>query len=315
MNGKEKKFTRAGDEANRYGALWTMPLVLPLVFFFSDSFYSIAFFFCSVFFSLALSLSLSTGFGPLFFFFFVCVCSLVFLFWSVVQRGRAKGAGILGGKAGARPLAGQCFPLSVSVFPSLTLWSSLPGSYFFLSFCSPVFVRPPFRLLCVSFAPCVLYVPCSCFCSSSGFPLFIPGVLFVFFPFVSFFSWPPPACRGLSLAFIKPENAMRKCLGNGMHCGAEKDVTMICCRFRWIGWRTWIVFLETASFWAGALILQFGHWNYDILQSGPYSWKIPFVFNLAPGSIANKLLYCRNISNTVHGSELFNAVLNWLINI
>jgi hypothetical protein len=73
---KEKKFTRAGDEANEYGALWTMPLVLPLVLFFSDSFYSVAFFFCSGLYSL----SLFTGFGPLFFFFFVCVCSLVFLF-------------------------------------------------------------------------------------------------------------------------------------------------------------------------------------------------------------------------------------------
>jgi hypothetical protein len=74
MIGKEKKFTCAGDEANEDGALWTMPLILPLVFFFSDSFYSVAFFFWS-----GVSY-LSTGFGPLFFFFFICVCSLVFLF-------------------------------------------------------------------------------------------------------------------------------------------------------------------------------------------------------------------------------------------
>ncbi|KAJ6915244.1 hypothetical protein NC651_017284 [Populus alba x Populus x berolinensis] len=85
MNGKEKKFTRAGDETNGYGALWTVPLVLPLVFFFSDSFYSVAFFFCSGFFlssSLCpLSLSLSLLVSVLcFFFFFVCVCSLVFIF-------------------------------------------------------------------------------------------------------------------------------------------------------------------------------------------------------------------------------------------
>jgi len=83
MNGKGKKFTRAGDEANGYGALWTMLFVLPFVFFFSDSFYSVAFFFCSVFFSLALFvLSLSTGFGPLFFFLlrlclFACVSFLI----------------------------------------------------------------------------------------------------------------------------------------------------------------------------------------------------------------------------------------------
>ena len=73
----------------------------------------------------------------------------------------------------------------------LRLLSDLPslGLVFFLSFCSLVFARPPFRLLCVSFTPCVLCVhfvsvPCSCFCSSSGFPLFIPEVLSVFFPFV-----------------------------------------------------------------------------------------------------------------------------------
>jgi hypothetical protein len=31
---------------------------------------------------------------------------------------------------------------------------------------------------------------------------------------------PPPFPCGLCLAFIKPENAMRSCLGNGMHRGA-----------------------------------------------------------------------------------------------
>ena len=112
MIGKKKKFTCAGDEANGYGALWTMPLVLPLVFFFSDSFYSVAFFFC---FGLS-SLSLFTSFGPLFFFFFVCVSFLIYC-----SKGESRGAGILGGKVGARALAGQCFPLSVSIFPSLTL--------------------------------------------------------------------------------------------------------------------------------------------------------------------------------------------------
>jgi len=133
-------------------------------------------FYCFLFFVLVCPLSLSLLVLVLcFFFFFVCVCLLVFLFWSVVQTGRAGGAGILGGKAGALALVGQCFPLSVSVFPSLTLRSSFPGSFFFLSFCSPVFARPPFRLLCVSFTSCVLcvhfvFVPCSCFCSSSVYP-------------------------------------------------------------------------------------------------------------------------------------------------
>jgi len=94
---------RAGDEANEYGVLWTMPLVLPLVFFFSDFFYSIAFFL----FWFVLSLFLSTGFGPLFFFLlrlclFACVSFLI-----CFQTGRAGGVGILGGKAGALALVGQ----------------------------------------------------------------------------------------------------------------------------------------------------------------------------------------------------------------
>jgi len=142
-----KKFTCVGDEANDDGALLTMPLVLPFIFFLSDSSFSFAFFFCYglLVFSLALSvLSLSTGFDPLFFFFvfhFVCLCvfSLVFLLWSVVQ-----GAGIIRDEVGASALAGQCFPLLF--FPLFILWSSFPGS-FFLSFCSPVFARSPFCLL------------------------------------------------------------------------------------------------------------------------------------------------------------------------
>ncbi|KAJ6987553.1 hypothetical protein NC653_020725 [Populus alba x Populus x berolinensis] len=187
--GKKKKFTCAGDEVNGYGALWTVPLIFPLVFFFSDSFYFVTFFFRSGLSSLS-------------------------LYWlSVVQRGRAERAGILGGKAGARALAGQCFPLSVSIFPTLTLRSSFPGSsfFFFLSFCSPVFARPPFHLLCVSFTP-VFCVSTLCLSPVLVFvcPLFFPGIPFVFFPFV----------------FV-----LRSCLGNGMHRGGKKDVTTICCRF------------------------------------------------------------------------------------
>jgi len=50
---------RARDEANEYGVHWTISLVLPLVFFSSDSFYSIAFFFFVLVCPLSLSLSLS----------------------------------------------------------------------------------------------------------------------------------------------------------------------------------------------------------------------------------------------------------------
>jgi hypothetical protein len=89
-----KKFTCVGDEANDDGALLTMPLVLPFIFFLSDSSFSFAFFFCYglLVFSLALSvLSLSTGFDPLFFssFFilFVCVSFRLCFFYDLLFRG------------------------------------------------------------------------------------------------------------------------------------------------------------------------------------------------------------------------------------
>ena len=143
-----------------------MPLILPLVFFFSDSFYSVAFFFCSRLSSLSLSLLVSI----------LCFfsSSSMFLFWTVAQRGRTEGAGILGGKVGARALVANAFLFLFLFF--LRLLSNLPSlGFFFLSFCSPMFACPPFRLLCVSFTPCVLCVhfvsvPCSCFCSSSVYP-------------------------------------------------------------------------------------------------------------------------------------------------
>ena len=78
---------RAGDEANEYGVLWTMPLVLPLVFFFSDSFYSVAFFlFWSV-----LSLSLSTSFGSLLFL-ILCLCLFAYVsFLIYCSKGEGRG--------------------------------------------------------------------------------------------------------------------------------------------------------------------------------------------------------------------------------
>ena len=60
-----------------------------------------------------------------------------------------------------------------------------------------------FLFLCVHF----MSIPCSCFCSSFSF-LSLSLCFLPTFP-----------C-GLCLAFIKPENAMRSCLGNGMHRGA-----------------------------------------------------------------------------------------------
>jgi len=87
-----------------------------------------------------------------------------------------------------------------SVFLSLFLFFLCLYSLIFLHWVLFFFV---FLLSCVcspSLLPfvCIIHslcsvchfvsVPCSCFCSSSGFPLLIPGVLSVFFPFLSFFS-------------------------------------------------------------------------------------------------------------------------------
>lgn len=142
-----KKFTCVGDEANDDGALWTMPLVLPFIFFLFYSFFSFCFFFLWSFSFLSV-LSLSTGFGPLFFFFvfhFVClhVFSLVFLLWSVVQGGWYNWRW-----SWCSWLAGQCFPFFFFLF-FLRLFYDIPslGLIFFLSFCSPVFACSPFRLL------------------------------------------------------------------------------------------------------------------------------------------------------------------------
>jgi hypothetical protein len=36
-------------------------------------------------------------------------------------------------------------------------------------------------------------------------------------------------------------------------------------------------------FWAGSASFQFGNWTYDIVQSDPYSWKLPLCcFNFVP---------------------------------
>jgi hypothetical protein len=36
-------------------------------------------------------------------------------------------------------------------------------------------------------------------------------------------------------------------------------------------------------FWAGSASFQFSNWTYDIVQSDPYSWKLPLCcFNFVP---------------------------------
>ena len=126
-----------------------------------------------------------------------------------------------------------CLSLSVmSVFPSLPyflplspcifLCSFLPG---FFSVCSSLFFLGFSVPSCLSFLVFLFFSP-----------LFVLSVLCF-----------PPAV----VALIKPENAMRSCLSNGMQCGGERDATTICCRFRWIVMKVMNSFL-----WNGAVLVR-----------------------------------------------------------
>jgi len=250
MIGKEKKFTRVGNEANDYGALWTMPLVLPLVFFFSYSFYYVAFFFCS---GLS-SLSLSTGFDPLFFLLlhlclFACVSFLI-----CCSKGESRGGWYTLRQS-------RCSCVGWPVLSSLCFCFSFAYSSIFLPW--SFFSVPLFSYVCLSslsLSVCIvhsLYSVCPlCVC-----PLFLflfvlclsLGSFLFSFPLFSFFVHASiMACIG----------GARRMLPRSAVVSAES------------GWRRWTVCFETTLFWAEAVILQFGHWNYDILQSDPYSWKI-----------------------------------------
>jgi len=101
----------------------------------------------------------------------------------------------------------------------------------------------------ISFDPSI-----SLFCfrslSSSLFFSFSQFVLWCYLPFVllslvlRLFSR-----HGLSLAFINPENAMRSCLGNGMHRGGEKrDHDLLSFSAESVERRRWTVCIETAPF-------------------------------------------------------------------
>ena len=126
-----------------------------------------------------------------------------------------------------------------SAFLSLCFCFSFAYSPIFLPW---VFFFPLFSCVCsssVSPSVCIVHSLCSV-CPLCACPLFLflfilclsPGSFLFSFLLFSFFTWPPPACCDLSLAFIRKENAMCSCLGNGMHRGGEKDVTVICCGFR-----------------------------------------------------------------------------------
>jgi hypothetical protein len=65
----------------------------------------------------------------------------------------------------------------------------------------------------------------------------LSGLFSRFFLFLSSLGFSPvfppvsPLCHGLSLAFIKPENAMLSCLCHGRHRGAACRRLLICCHF------------------------------------------------------------------------------------
>ena len=103
------------------------------------------------------------------------------------------------------------FSLSVLVLFFVCLCCSLC-----FRFCLPVFfscLRVPFQ--CRSVVLCLS--PCS-FCSPVLCPLCVCSPVLLRVPLFVL-----PLCRGLSLDFIKPENAMRSCLSNSMHGGGERD--------------------------------------------------------------------------------------------
>jgi len=212
MIGKEKKFTRAKDEANEYGALWTMPLVLPLVFFFFDSFYSVTFFFCSGLSSLSLLVLVLRFFSSSSVFVRLCFFSdLLF------KGGESRGLVYLEAKLVLLRWLASAF-LSLFLF-FLRLLYDLPSLGLFFSVLL-------FSCVCsssLSLSMCIIHFLCSvcplCVCPPVLVfvrPLFILGVLSVFFPFV----------------FI-----LRSCLGNGMHRGARRMLPRSAVVSAKSGWR------------------------------------------------------------------------------
>jgi len=146
----------------------------------------------------------------------------------------------------------------------LCLLSDLPslGHFFFVAlfscFCSS-FLSPS---VCIVHSLCSLCPLCVC-------PLFLflfvlclsPGSFLFSFPLFSFF------VRASVMACIM---------------GARRMLPRFAAISTESGWRRWTVCFETAPIWAEAVILQFSHWNYDILPSGTYSWKILFFFKFDP---------------------------------
>ena len=156
-----------------------MPLVLPLVFFFSDSFYSVAFFlFWSV-----LSLSLYWFRFSIFSYSLSVFVRLCFFSDLLFKGGGSRGLVYLEAKLVLVRWLASAF-LSLFLF-FLRLLSDLPSLGLFFSFvllCLLIFrfafcVYRSLLVFCVStlcLSPVLVFVH----------PLFIPGVLSVFFPFI-----------------------------------------------------------------------------------------------------------------------------------
>jgi len=96
-------------------------------------------------------------------------------------------------------------------------------SLFFLVFSLPLCYLFVFLCFCFSWVPLLFcsslcIVLCLCVISSLRFLVSLP---LVSFSLHRFFVFSTSLVSGLSLAFIRSENAMRSCLGNGTHRGGE----------------------------------------------------------------------------------------------
>jgi len=162
----------------------------------------------SVFSACVFFLSLSLGF-------FLCFCFFFFFYFV------ASGSGDQGTKAmdTASLCSFLCCRVSRSSVPLLLGFSFSCSPAF--CFCSPLSVLFFFCVSPLVFVPCYLFVLLSR--KKPRFPLFFFSASLFFSsvcpspPFFVFF----PLWLVAFLAFIRPENAMRSKLGNGMHHGGE----------------------------------------------------------------------------------------------
>jgi hypothetical protein len=177
---------------------------------------------------------------------------------------------------------------------------------FLLSFCLvPLVFVLFFYPLCLLVFPLLFYSMC----------IFV--VLYIWSPSPFSFSLSSLLC-GLSLAFIKPKNAMRSCLDNDIHRGRKRDHRQLR-HDRWsavvsvesVAWKKWIVYFETAPFSPKMDILNLPL-NFWHLAIGTL-WK-PFFFNFTPGSIASEPLDLMPFIKQSLVSNLINSILNWLFN-